>query len=274
MNAPIDTHRPLQFRDDLDESGAWPEKPELSSPTLSIVIPVHDEEANIIPLLGEIHQQLKWKYRYEVVVVDDNSSDGTASALEVLAGQDPALKIIMLSRRCGQSSAVLQGVRAAMNPVIVTLDGDGQNVPDDIDRLVQRYRQVCRQSPRCLVIGNRHQRRDSGWRRFTSRVANGIRSRVLGDGTPDSGCGLKVISREFFLELPAFNHMHRFLPALVHQHGGEVFSVDIQHRSRQNGTSHYGSLDRLAEGIIDLLGVVWLGRRTMKPEMRKGRRSA
>lgn len=274
MNAPIDTHGLLRFRNDLLESGSLHGKSKISVPLLSIVIPVHDEEANIIPLLGEIRQQLEGKYRYEVVVVDDNSSDGTASALEVLADADPALKIILLARRCGQSGAVLQGVRAAVYPVIVILDGDGQNVPADIDLLVQRYLHACRQSASCLIIGNRRQRRDTGWRRFSSRIANGIRRWILGDGTPDSGCGLKVISREFFLELPAFNHMHRFLPALVHQHGGEVVSVDIQHRPRHNGTSHYGSLDRLAEGIIDLLGVVWLGHRAMNPEIKERRRSS
>lgn len=269
MNSPVGAHSLIQSRDNPAENGVNSTESKTCNPTLSIVIPVHDEEANIVPLLSEIRKQLEGKYRYEVIVVDDYSSDGTYSALQNMANHDPALKIICLSKRCGQSGAVLLGVRAAVFPILVTLDGDGQNDPSDIDLLVRRHRQACRQSPRCLVIGNRSHRKDSVWKRFSSRIANGVRRRILGDGTPDSGCGLKVISRALFLELPAFNHMHRFLPALVHQHGGEIISVEVQHRSRQNGKSHYGSLDRLAVGIFDLLGVMWLGRRAINPEIKE-----
>lgn len=230
---------------------------------MTVVIPVHDEEANILPLLAEIRQQLDGRYLYEVIVVDDHSTDGTEALLRRAADDFAALRIIRLPKRCGQSGAVLQGVRAAGHPLVVTLDGDGQNDPADIDALVECYRQTSAAAPRCLIIGNRRQRRDSLWRKFSSQVANRVRGSILGDGTPDSGCGIKIFPRDFFLELPAFDHMHRFLPALACQRGGTVVSLAVHHRPRQHGASHYGSLDRLLAGIIDLAGVVWLGHRAI-----------
>jgi len=235
-------------------------------PGLTIVIPVHNEEANIIPLVDEIRHHLDGKYDYEVIVVDDHSTDNTESLLRKAVAELPVLRIIRLQRRCGQSGAVLQGVRAAGYPLIVTLDGDGQNDPADIAALVACYRQTSSTTPRCLIIGNRRRRRDSLWRKFSSRIANSVRGNILRDGTPDSGCGLKAFPRDFFLEFPAFDHMHRFLPALACQRGGTVVSLDVHHRPRTSGASHYGSLDRLMEGIIDLLGVVWLGHRRIDNE--------
>lgn len=236
---------------------------------LTIVIPVHNEEANIIPLLVEIRQQLDGNYEYEVIVVDDHSTDQTESVLRNSADGFQVLKIIRLKRRSGQSGAVLQGVRAAGHHIIVTLDGDGQNDPADIAALVECYRQTSSENPRCLIIGNRRRRRDSMWRKFSSKIANSVRGSILHDKTPDSGCGIKVFPRDFFLEFPAFNHMHRFLPALVCQRGGTVVSLDVHHRPRKNGTSNYGSLDRLGEGIIDLMGVIWLGYRGIDNEVPK-----
>ncbi len=239
---------------------------------LSIVIPVHDEAANIVPLLEEIRQHLDQKYEYEVIVIDDHSTDGTGQILEDITKDFRSLKTIRLLHRCGQSGAVLQGVRSARHQVIVTLDGDGQNDPADIDTLVRQYWQTSRHSPRCLIIGHRQKRRDSLQKRLGSKMANWIRRKLLHDNTPDSGCGLKVFPRDFFLDFPIFNHMHRFLPALACQQGGMVISVEVHHRPRKNGTSHYGSLDRLAVGIFDLLGVVWLGRRAMNIQVMNERK--
>lgn len=236
---------------------------------LTVVIPVHNEEANILPLLAEIRHHLDGKYAYEVIVVDDHSTDNTASVLRMSADGFAALRIIELKSRGGQSGAVLQGVLAARHQIIVTLDGDGQNDPADIDALVECYRQTSSRTPRCLIIGNRHRRRDSMWRKFTSKIANSVRGSILRDRTPDSGCGIKAFPRDFFLEFPEFDHMHRFLPALACQRGGTVVSLDVRHRPRKNGASHYGSLDRLIEGIIDLLGVVWLGHRGIGNEVKK-----
>lgn len=238
---------------------------------LSVVIPVHNEEANIVPLLIEIRQHLNGKFDYEVIVVDDQSTDRTEMVLNEFTHDCRDVRVIRLSRRCGQSGAVLQGVRAARNPIIATLDGDGQNDPADIASLLACYCATYSTSPRCLIIGKRHRRRDSMWRRFSSKIANSVREMVLHDHTPDSGCGIKVFPRDFFLELPAFNHMHRFLPALATQLEGQVISVEVNHRPRKNGTSHYGALDRLLVSVVDLFGVAWLGRRALKIEAEKQR---
>lgn len=240
-------------------------------PNLSIVIPVHNEEANVAPLLAEIKKHLDGRYDYEVVFADDHSTDQSDIVLGELAAEFPVMRHIRLNRRCGQSGALLQGVRAARSQLIVTLDGDGQNDPADIDALVRCYSSTVSHSPHCMVIGYRRSRQDSKWRRFSSKFANIVRRFVLHDGTPDSGCGIKVFSRDFFLEFPVFDHMHRFLPALACQLGGTVVSVEVHHRHRKNGTSHYGAFDRLTEGIVDLFGVVWLGRRAIKTEVGKER---
>lgn len=240
-------------------------------PSISIVIPVHNEDANIAPLLAEIKKHLDGRYDYEVIFVDDHSTDQTDIVLGELAAEFPIMRHRRLNRRCGQSGALLQGVREAKAQLIVTLDGDGQNDPSDIDSLVRCYDQTASYSPCCLIIGNRRSRQDSTWRRISSKIANTVRGMVLHDGIPDSGCGIKVFSRDLFLALPTFNHMHRFLPALARQLGGTVVSVEVHHRPRKNGSSHYGAFDRLTEGIVDLLGVVWLGHRAIKTEVSKER---
>ncbi|KAB2890979.1 MAG: glycosyltransferase family 2 protein [Desulfobulbaceae bacterium] len=240
-------------------------------PSISIVIPIQNEDANIAPLLAEIKKHLDGRYDYEVIFVDDHSTDETVTILRELAAEFPIMRPIRLNRRCGQSGALLEGVKAARAQLIVTLDGDGQNDPADIDALIRCYDQTASYSPRCLIIGYRRSRQDSIWRRFSSKIADTVRGMVLRDSTPDGDCGIKVFSRGLFLELPAFNHMDRFLPALARQFGGTVVSVEVHHRPKKNGSSHYGALDKLAEDIVDLLGVVWLGRRAINTEVSKER---
>jgi len=168
---------------------------------------------------------------------------------------------------CGQSTAIATGVRHARAPLIATLDGDGQNDPADIQLLWQRWQaeHAAGDTAPLLLVGWRVQRRDTALRRLSSRVANGVRSRLLGDATPDTGCGLKVFPRELFLRLPFFDHLHRFLPALAQREGGQVVSMPVSHRARPAGTSKYGIHNRLWVGIVDLFGVMWLQRRATRP---------
>lgn len=233
---------------------------------LSIVIPVRNEAANIAPLVGEIRAALDGRVDYEIVYVDDGSSDATAAEIRTLARGFPRLRLVRHARRCGQSAATRTGVKAARAPWIATLDGDGQNDPADIARLWPMARDAA-PAPPLLIAGHRARRRDTLTKRLSSRVANGIRRRLLGDGTPDTGCGLKLFPRDLFLDLPFFDHLHRFLPALVLRQGGRVVSVPVNHRPRQRGISNYGVLDRLWVGIVDLLGVAWLQRRAANPEI-------
>lgn len=227
---------------------------------ISIVVPVCNEAENVGPLAQEIHAALAVYRPFEIIFIDDGSTDGTAAA--VSAARDAGIEEIRLlqhARRCGQSAAVHTGVRAARAEWVATLDGDGQNDPADIPKLLA----VCAgdATPR-MAIGNRVARRDTWLRRWSSRVANGVRARLLRDGTPDTGCGIKVMHRATFLELPRFNHMHRFLPALFQRAGCEVISVPVNHRPRTRGRSKYGLNNRLWVGLVDLFGVRWLIRRT------------
>lgn len=231
---------------------------------LSVIIPVRNEADNIAPLVSEIGAALEGLRDYEIIYVDDGSSDATWPQLCALRGSVPRLRLLRHQRSCGQSAALLTGVRAARAEWIVTLDGDGQNDPADIAALLQVAAQRSA-GERLLIIGNRINRRDSRWRRFSSRVANGVRSRLLRDATPDTGCGLKLFPRQLFLSLPYFDHMHRFLPALVQRCGGFSLSAPVHHRPRTRGDSKYGTLDRLWAGIIDMLGVIWLQRRATIP---------
>ena len=234
---------------------------------LSVVIPVQNELGNIEPLIAETVAQFDGRCRYEIVVVDDASRDGTFERLQTLQAQTPTLRILRLAAPSGQSCAVWTGVRAARAPVVATLDGDGQNDPADLPRLLDVLRVESRRSRVALVMGRRRRRLDTGWRRLSSKVANAIRGWMLSDRTPDSGCGIKVFLRETFRELPHFNHMHRFLPALFRRQGAEVVSIEVNHRPRERGRSHYGTLDRLAAGIADLAGMLWLIRRARLPQV-------
>ena len=233
-------------------------------PALSVVVPVHDEEQNVLPLLQEIHAALAGVVEFEVLFVDDASTDATLANLRSAQPALPRLRVLRHLLNCGQSAALTTGVRRARAPLVVTLDGDGQNDPADIPALLQHWHAESRSASKgqpVLLAGWRQHRRDHGLRRWSSRVANGFRARLLGDGTPDTGCGLKMFEREVFLRLPHFDHMHRFLPALVLREGGRVISVPVHHRPRLRGRSHYGVWNRLWVGLVDVLGVMWLRRR-------------
>lgn len=232
-----------------------------STPELSVVIPVHEEQENVAPLADEIDATLGGVVEYEVVFVDDASTDATFARLTQLSQGNPRVRVLRHSERCGQSTALHTGVVHARASLIATLDGDGQNDPGDIPRLLSTLWTTELDASRTLVTGHRVTRRDSRVVRASSRIANVVRSRVLHDETPDTGCGLKLFDRSLFLELPYFDHMHRFLPALVRRAGGFVVTVPVNHRPRRAGRSHYGVWNRLWTGIIDLVGVMWLTRR-------------
>lgn len=231
-----------------------------SVPRVSVVVPVFNEAENIAPLIDEIVAGMESQGSYEIVFVDDGSTDATAAQLHEAAEQMRQLRYLRHGCRAGQSAAIASGVKAAQGSIIVTLDGDGQNDPADIPKLLDVFRREA-DPARVLVTGLRAQRRDSWLKRISSRIANGVRSRLLRDGTADTGCGLKVFMREAFLDMPRFDHMHRFLPALMVRQGGRVISVPVHHRPRQRGRSKYGTLDRLWVGLVDLAGVMWLQRR-------------
>jgi dolichol-phosphate mannosyltransferase len=231
---------------------------------LSIVVPARNEAENVAPLVGEIRAALDGRLAYEIIYVDDGSDDATAAEVARLGALDPGLRLLRHGRCCGQSAATRTGVAAARAPWVATLDADGQNDPADIPALWQLVR-TAPATPPVLIAGQRRERRDSWSKRAASRIANGVRRRLLGDDTPDTGCGLKLFPRALFLDLPAFDHMHRFLPALVLRAGGEVFSVPVNHRPRHRGVSKYGVFDRLGVGIVDLFGVLWLQRRAIRP---------
>ncbi len=230
------------------------------SVALSVVVPVCNEAENVEPLVREIASALEGQ-SYEMLFVDDGSTDETAAILKRLKGEFPTLRVLRHSFRSGQSAAVASGVRAAHGPWIATLDGDGQNDPADIPKLIAAREDSAHRGVQ-LFMGNRKaSRKDTAFRKLQSSIANGVRSGLLGDGTPDTGCGIKLFSRDVFMELPRFDHMHRFLPALFLRHGAKVISVPVSHRARTRGTSKYGMLNRLWVGIVDIAGVMWLRRR-------------
>jgi glycosyltransferase involved in cell wall biosynthesis len=233
-----------------------------SSPQLSVVIPVCNEAENVAPLAREIHAALNGRVEFEVVFVDDGSTDATATEVLKVRGESvPRIRLLKHARRSGQSAGVRTGVRAARGEWIATLDGDGQNDPADIPKLLDALQTQNSDGQLKLIMGNRTTRRDTWLRRLSSRIANGVRGGMLSDGTPDTGCGIKLFERQLFLELPHFNHMHRFLPALVQRAGMRVISVPVAHRPRMRGTSKYGLNNRLWVGIVDLFGVMWLIKR-------------
>jgi dolichol-phosphate mannosyltransferase len=228
---------------------------------LSVVIPVYNEGAGIRDVIDETSKILQGLIDFEIIVVDDGSDDETPAVLQACRGEEPRLRILRHARRSGQSAAIGCGIRAARTDWIATLDGDGQNDPADIMRLFAVMDNSADQV--MLVTGQRLERRDNILKRIASRVANAVRARVLQDGTPDSACGIKLFARETYQRLPQFDHMHRFLPALVQGLGGETLSVVVNHRPRRTGVSKYGVMDRLWTGIVDMLGVWWLKRRSL-----------
>jgi dolichol-phosphate mannosyltransferase len=237
------------------------------TPELSVVVPVKDEAENAVPLLTEICAALRGKVAFEVLFVDDASTDGTVQALLGARGQTPELRVLRHAKNSGQSRAVRSGVLAARGRLIATLDGDGQNDPADIPNLLAAWAEASAGTlPLGVVAGQRRKREDSAIKRLSSRIANGVRQWLLADGTRDTGCGLKLFSREAFLALPYFDHLHRYIPALMLREGYRIAHVDVHHRPRAHGVSKYGTLDRLLVSFSDLVGVRWLKRRSRNPQ--------
>ena len=226
----------------------------------SVVVPVCNEAENVEPLAREIDAAMHGR-AYEMIFVDDGSTDDTAVILQRLKASLPALRVLRHSFRSGQSAAVASGVRAARAPWVATLDGDGQNDPADIPRLIAARDDIANRGVQLFQGNRKASRKDTAWRKLQSNIANGVRSGLLGDGTPDTGCGIKLFARDVFLEVPRFDHMHRFMPALFMRQGARVISVPVGHRPRTRGTSKYGMLNRVWVGIIDIAGVMWLRRR-------------
>ncbi len=233
---------------------------------LSLVIPVHNEAGNILPLLAEIQTALMGLESYEIIYVDDGSQDATVTQLRTAQGHYPQLRVLRHAHSCGQSAAVLSGVRAARGVWVATLDGDGQNDPADLPDLIRR---AAAPDHPVLVNGWRQRRQDSRLKQLSSRVANAVRGWLLRDNTPDTGCGIKLFQRNVFLQVPHFDHMHRFLPALFLRQGYHVVSFPVRHRPRAQGRSKYGLHNRLWVGLVDLFGVMWLQRRWRSAEVRE-----
>ncbi|MBV7317163.1 glycosyltransferase family 2 protein [Shewanella sp. NIFS-20-20] len=228
---------------------------------ISVVLPAKNEAENLPSLINEIATTLASRDNFEIIVVDDGSSDNTFEA-SIQAAELVGADITMIRHRfsAGQSTALSTGIQHAKGELIVTLDADGQNDPADIPALVAMAKSA--DTPHFCVAGFRKKRKDTAWVRFQSRIANNIRNSLLNDGVPDTGCGLKLFPRDTFLQLPYFDHMHRYLPALIKRLGGNIYIVEVNHRDRQAGTSNYNAWNRAWVGISDMLGVMWLQKRS------------
>lgn len=234
---------------------------------LSIVVPAFNEAGNLAALIDEIDQAMAaLGMDHEVLVVDDGSTDRTPALLAELGAIYPSLRGIRLPANRGQSAALMRGVLDASADWVATLDGDGQNVPADFARLIDSLEQATDHDRIGMIAGVRQRRNDPWIKRLSSRIANAVRQRILHDGCPDTGCGIKLLRRELFLRCARFDHMHRFLPALCRMHGMDVITVAVAHRPRRAGQSNYGTWDRLRVGVVDLLGVLWLRRRTLRAD--------
>jgi dolichol-phosphate mannosyltransferase len=226
---------------------------------VSIVVPVRNEAENVAPLVAEIVSALGARWSYEIIYVNDGSTDATAERLAAIMKQRGNLRQIRHATSSGQSAAVRSGVRAARGAIVATLDGDGQNNPIFLPDLISAIENGGDRVG--LAAGQRIGRKDTGFKKIQSRIANGVRNAILRDGTRDTGCGLKAFRREVFLAMPYFDGLHRFLPALVRREGYEIAYVDVVDRPRRSGVSNYGFFDRLWIGIMDIAGVWWLIRR-------------
>jgi len=230
-----------------------------AKPAVSIVVPVRNEADNVAPLIAEIAAALDGRWIYEIIYVNDGSTDATAERLVAAMKQRRNLRQIRHATSSGQSAAVRSGVRAARGAIVATLDGDGQNNPAFLPELISAIEMAGERVG--LAAGQRVGRKDTGFKKLQSRIANSARKTILRDGTRDTGCGLKAFRREVFLAMPYFDGLHRFLPALVRREGYEIAYVDVVDRPRRSGVSNYGFFDRLWIGIMDLAGVWWLIRR-------------
>ena len=240
------------------------------APELSVVVPVFNERDNVGPLIAEIVAALRGRIPFEIVYVDDCSKDDSFAMLQQLMHTTPELRVLGHVNQSGQSTAIRTGVKAARGAWIATLDGDGQNDPADIPKLLD-VRATSDASLK-LFAGWRVNRRDTGSKRWASKFANAIRSRLLRDETPDTGCGIKLFEREAFLDLPYFDHMHRYLPALFKRAGWNCVSVPVNHRERSTGVSKYNNLQRAWVGMADLRGVGWLIKRSKRTPVREAAR--
>ncbi|MCA1453937.1 glycosyltransferase family 2 protein [Bradyrhizobium sp. BRP22] len=230
-----------------------------SAVAVSIIVPVRNEAENIAPLIAEIAAALGHRWVYEIIYVDDGSTDATASRIGAAMTERTNLRQLRHAVSSGQSAAVRSGVRAARGAIVATLDGDGQNDPSFLPDLIAAVESGGGRIG--LAAGQRVGRKDTGFKKLQSRIANAVRGAILRDGTRDTGCGLKAFPRDVFLMMPYFDGLHRFLPALVRREGFEIAYVDVVDRPRRSGVSNYGFFDRLWIGIMDLLGVWWLIRR-------------
>jgi len=239
----------------------------VSPPLVSVVVPAFNEAGNLPGLVDEVVAALRGHLAFELIVVDDHSTDDTLAVLQAAKARCPELRVLSHARQCGQSTGLRTGIRAARAPWVATLDGDGQNDPADLPRLLAA-RDAGPPDVK-LYAGWRTNRQDSGSKKWASKWANGIRSRLLRDATPDTGCGTKLFEREAFLELPWFDHMHRYLPALMQRAGWRTVSVPVNHRPRGAGQSKYTNLGRALVGIRDLVGVAWLIKRNQLTSVRE-----
>ena len=240
------------------------------APAVSIVIPAKNETDNIRPLIAEIQAAMDDRYSYELIYIDDGSTDTTWDELQALrASGFDRLKLIRHQQSVGQSLAIISGAWVARGEWLVVLDADGQNDPADIPGMLDAVQAARAQDSRVWgVIGHRVNRRDDWVKRISSKVANGFRDCMLRDGIPDTGCGLKAVLRERYLRLPSFNHMHRYIPTLIQAQGGIMRVHPVNHRPRMAGTSNYGVWNRLWVGLVDVLGVWWLKRRAKVVQIR------
>lgn len=233
-------------------------------PEFSVVSPVRNEAENVEGLVREIAQALAGR-AFEIIFVDDSSQDDTRARLFALKDKIPNLRVIGHRKNAGQSRAVRTGVLAARSAVILTLDGDGQNDPADLAGLLGQINRADAPGDLALVQGRRDKRIDSGWKKFGSRFANNIRRSMLKDSNRDSGCGMRAFKREAYLQLPYFDHMHRYLPALMQSEGFMVEERPVGHRARKHGQSNYTNFGRLADALSDMRGVMWLRKRRRSP---------
>lgn len=232
---------------------------------ISVVVPVHNEAGNAAALAREIADAMSGR-AFELIFVNDASTDSTLDELVELKSELPQLRVLSHRKNAGQSRAIRTGVQHARAPIVGTLDGDGQNDPADLPELFRRLTRPDAPEKLAMVMGRRAKRQDTAWKRFGSRFANNIRQRLLKDGCDDSGCGIKVIRRSVYLELPYFDHMHRYMPALINAEGYKAEFVNVNHRGRIHGVSKYTNFGRLGAAVSDLRGVTWLMKRRRNPD--------